>query len=418
MNADQEFERGLNDEQHAIVLSGNGAYAAYEVGIMKALIHGMCPSTSRRPIRPEIYTGTSVGALNAAMVVAGADDSDVAAVENLERLWFTHVVESMRGLNGIFRLRANPFDYFRPAFYLPTPLTPLLDLGRDTVYFSQEITKRMALFLTSLQTFPSLQDIIELFDISLLIDFSPLKQLVREVIDPEKIRRSRKQLRITAANWKEGALRIFRNADLGDKEGHQAFVAALMIPGINTPELVDMEQFVDGAVLTSRPLKPAIDARDRDSNRRLVLHVVYLDPEHAQTPLPEIRSTFAMIYRLYVLAFSRSVNADIERARDINKSLQALDLLREEDPEPLTSSAMGERGSESLKLWQRLNKDTADSVQLEIHRYRSPEHLGGIRALFQVDQTRIHDLIDRGYKDAQNHDCKQSDCVLLLESES
>jgi hypothetical protein len=165
-------------------------------------------------------------------------------------------------------------------------------------------------------------------------------------------------------------------------------------------------------------LKPAIDARDRDPNRRLVLHVVYLDPEHAQTPLPEIRSTFAMIYRLYVLAFSRSVNADIERARNINRSLQALELLREEDPEPLSSSAMGERGSESLKLWQRLNKDTADSVQLEIHRYRSSEHLGGIRAMFQVDQTRIHDLIDRGYKDAQNHDCKQSDCVLLLESES
>lgn len=79
-------------------------------------------------------------------------------------------------------------------------------------------------------------------------------------------------------------------------------------------------------------MKPAIDARDRDPNRRLVLHVVYLDPEHAQTPLPEIRSTFAMIYRLYVLAFSRSVNADIEHARNINRSLQALELLREEDP--------------------------------------------------------------------------------------
>lgn len=408
----------LYEKQHAIVLSGNGAYAAYEVGVMKALIHGMCSSTHHRPIRPEIYTGTSVGALNAAMVVAGADDSDVPAVENLERPWFTHVVESMRGVNGIFRLRANPFDYFRPAFYLPTPLTPLLDLGRDTIYFSQELTRRMMLFLTAIRTFPSLEDIIELFDISLLIDFSPLKQLVREVIDPEKIRRSRKKLRITAANWKEGRPRLFTNADLGGKDSHQAVVAALMISGINTPELVDVEPFVDGAVLTDRPLKPAIDARDRTSDRRLVLHVVYLDPEHAQTPLPEIRSTFAMIYRLYVLAFSRSVNADIERARNINRSLQALELLREEDPDPLASSAMGGRGSEPLKLWKRLNKDTADSVELEIHRYRSPEHLGGIRGLFQVDQTRVHDLVDRGYQDAQNHDCKQSDCVLQLESES
>jgi predicted acylesterase/phospholipase RssA len=418
VNADQELERGLDDEQHAIILSGNGAYAAYEVGVMKALIQGTSSSTHHHPIRPEIYTGTSVGALNAAMVVAESDDGDIAAVENLERLWFTQVMESMRGLNGIFRLRANPFDYFRPAFYLPNPLTPLLDFGRDTIYFSQEIIRRTAVFLTSLQTLPSLEDIIELFDISLLMDFSPLKQLVHEAIELEKIRRSQKKLRITAANWKEGAPRTFTNADLGGKEGHQALVAALMIPGITTPELVDVEQFVDGAVLMSRPLKPAIDARDKNSDRGLVLHVVYLDPEHAQTPLPEIRSTFAMIYRMYVLAFSRSVNADIERARNINRSLQALDLLREEDPEPLASSAMGERGSEPLKLWQRLNKDTADKVQLEIHRYRSSEHLGGIRAMFQVDQARVHDLIDRGYKDAQNHDCQQSDCVLLLESES
>ena len=79
---------------------------------------------------------------------------------------------------------------------------------------------------------------------------------------------------------------------------------------------------------------------------------------------------------------------------------------------------MGQSGSEPLKLWQRLNKDTADSVELEIHRYRSSEHLGGIRVMFQLDQTRVQDLVDRGYKDAQNHDCKESDCVLLLESES
>ena len=191
-----------------------------------------------------------------------------------------------------------------------------------------------------------------------------------------------------------------------------------MIPGISTPELVDVEPFVDGATLTNRPLKPAIDARDRNSERRLVLHIVYLDPEHARTPLPEIRSTFAMVFRLYVLAFSRSVNADIERARNINRSLQALELLRDEDPEPLASSAMGERRSEPLKLWQRLNKDTTDRVELEIHRYRSSEHLGGLRDMFQVDQARVHDLIDRGYKDAQNHDCMQSDCVLPLEAES
>ena len=56
MNTDQEFGRSPEDEQHALVLSGNGTYAAYEIGIMKALIHGMCSSTHHRPIGEE-YAG-------------------------------------------------------------------------------------------------------------------------------------------------------------------------------------------------------------------------------------------------------------------------------------------------------------------------------------------------------------------------
>ena len=172
MRANQESGYGPDDKQHAIVLSGNGAYAVYEGGIMKALVHGMCPVTSCRPIRPEIYTGTSVGALNAAMVVSGADESDVAAIENIERLWFTQVVESMRGVNDIFRLRANP-------------LTRLIDFGRDTVYFSLELTKRMALFRTSLRTFPSLQDIEVVLNVLCIADM--LLQRIAAVLKPLKL---------------------------------------------------------------------------------------------------------------------------------------------------------------------------------------------------------------------------------------
>ena len=40
--------------QHAIVLAGNGANAAYEVGVMKALLREACAHNNKRPLDPEI----------------------------------------------------------------------------------------------------------------------------------------------------------------------------------------------------------------------------------------------------------------------------------------------------------------------------------------------------------------------------
>ena len=45
----------------AVVLSGGGAYGAYEVGVMKALLGGEMKGAGYRPLDPEVFTGTSVG---------------------------------------------------------------------------------------------------------------------------------------------------------------------------------------------------------------------------------------------------------------------------------------------------------------------------------------------------------------------
>jgi hypothetical protein len=38
--------------QHAVVFSGNGYNAAYEVGVLKALLQGVSPSTHKEKIEP------------------------------------------------------------------------------------------------------------------------------------------------------------------------------------------------------------------------------------------------------------------------------------------------------------------------------------------------------------------------------
>ena len=61
---------GSSVEKTAMVLSGGGAYAAYGVGVMRALFAGESPATGHTPLDPGIYAGASAGAFNAAYMVS------------------------------------------------------------------------------------------------------------------------------------------------------------------------------------------------------------------------------------------------------------------------------------------------------------------------------------------------------------
>ena len=85
-------------EKMAMVLSGGGAYGAYEVGVMKALLGGEMKGAGYRPIEPSVYTGTSVGSFNAAVMVSQPDVAGIRAVERLEEIWLDEVAEGPGGL--------------------------------------------------------------------------------------------------------------------------------------------------------------------------------------------------------------------------------------------------------------------------------------------------------------------------------
>jgi hypothetical protein len=70
--------------RQAMVLSGGGANGAYEVGVLKALLTGQSPATEFQPLDPDIFTGTSVGAFNAALLVSLWETHGQASISNLE----------------------------------------------------------------------------------------------------------------------------------------------------------------------------------------------------------------------------------------------------------------------------------------------------------------------------------------------
>src|SRR6185369_8977564 len=138
-----------NDERMAVVLSGGGAYGAYEVGVMKALLGGEMKGAGYRPLDPEVFTGTSVGSFNASMMVSQPRVSGAVAVDHLEQIWLNQIAEGPgRCGNGVFRIRANPLRYVDPDC-VASPFQSLTKMDEDASFLSRSfLVRSLNFFIT------------------------------------------------------------------------------------------------------------------------------------------------------------------------------------------------------------------------------------------------------------------------------
>src|SRR6185369_6275707 len=97
--------------KHAVILSGGGAYGAFEVGVLKSNLTDQIGGGRYPKITPSIYTGTSVGAVNAAVMVSqdGLGVPPAEAVKFLEDAWLNLIANSPETCgNGAYRIRIDP----------------------------------------------------------------------------------------------------------------------------------------------------------------------------------------------------------------------------------------------------------------------------------------------------------------------
>jgi len=152
----------------AVMLSGGGAKGAYEVGALKAL--------RKHKVEPEIYCGTSVGSFNCAMAVSGR------MLEEMEDVWvsLTH--------SRVFKLR---FDFKQLLTFDPRP--PLR--------FALESAKILGGILNdSIRTGMSWWQLIDLD--SILVDTSPLADLIRKNVVLDALQRNDKEICIALTRLK------------------------------------------------------------------------------------------------------------------------------------------------------------------------------------------------------------------------
>jgi predicted acylesterase/phospholipase RssA len=367
---------------------------------MKALFRGQSSATGYTPLDPGVFTGASAGAINAAFMVSQPGIDNGAVVAALERLWVDQIGGTRGRGNGVYRIRGNPLGYLRQERFPPDPFEALREVTADALFFAREGFRRGVEFLTSSGDLGGRA--LRLFDLGQLVSDVPIRREMPTLMSYDGIRRSDKVLRVVATNWTTGELREFGNSDMTDEEGSVILSGASAIPGLFEPHAVGGELYVDGSLVMTTPLKPAITAGAD------VLHVVYLDPDVKQIPLRRLQNTFDVLDRVRVIDWAVRLHEDLATTRWINDGLEVFDRLK----------AGVSPSNDELDLFVRVAAQIATRLRqgvqyrkLTVHLYRPQDDLGGDLGVMNFDRDQIIALIERGFRDAANHDCVASKCL-------
>ncbi|MBI2187380.1 MAG: patatin-like phospholipase family protein [Acidobacteria bacterium] len=402
MTGGRANETGGAARKHAFILAGGGAYAAYQIGVVRALLDGVSPASNYWPLEPQIVVGASAGAFNAALLVSAANRGFRAAVDHLERTWLRDLADSVETCgNGVFRLRLNAAR-FAELGCIADPARLLVEFLQDTVHVTEDLARRGVALLAARGTLE--QRLVELVDVETFISVEPFRGVIRRDIDPAAIRRSALTLRVAAINWKTGAVRIFGNADFTNDTSAAIIQAAIAIPGLFPSVDIDGAPYADASFVLNTPLKQAIDTGAD------VLHVMYFNPDVGTLPLPRVRNTVSTLNRAVLISLGAMMNRDIEIASRVNL---ALDVMRRQTGPALPADARAvvhEAGSRAAAAAR--GAPAAPHRPIEIHRYHTRESMGATFRWLSFGLDHLERLVAQGFEDTRRHDCVASGCII------
>ncbi len=278
------------DVYTAIVLQGGGALGAYECGVMKGLFE------SRPGFRPDVITGISIGAVNAA-ILAGAKDP----IGDLEKVW--HEFGELPHLT----------DFFEPAYQLiPRDIEQfLLRFGNQGMYRLRPeyvVNPFLAPFITNSYC-----------------DTSPLRNTLKEVVDLNRLN-SYCQVVVSAVNVKSGQLEKFGNAesmrDGGKYDNEQGLSIDHILASASLPpafpmtwledrtRVKDGNFYWDGGIHSNTPLSEAINCLERceKRSRDVKREIIFVELFPMEGKLPE--NIWEVYSRFFNMIFASKLKLD------------------------------------------------------------------------------------------------------------
>ena len=237
-----------------LALQGGGSHGAFTWGVLDRLL--------QEPwLRIEAISGTSAGAMNAAVLAGG---------------WIAGGAEGARAALHAYWQRVSRAAAFSPL--QRSPLDRLLGrwaLDTSPAYVAMDLMTR----------------VLSPYDLNPL-GINPLRSILDESVDFERIARSPIKLFVTATNVHTGRGRIFRNAEITA----DVLLASACLPTMFQAVEIDGEPYWDGGYAGNPTITPLI--RESDATDTIL---VQINPrERADTP----RSASEILNRLNEISFN------------------------------------------------------------------------------------------------------------------
>lgn len=280
--------------QIVVVLQGGGALGAYQAGVYSAL--------HEAGVEPDWLIGTSIGAINAALIVGNEPDNRIAA---LEEFWQRMAQKSLWQAWAAWPRLTQYVAYGAtltaglPNFFVPNPLAflgPHVRLGADNAgYYST----------------------------------APLEKTLLDLVDFSRMAANKPRLTVGAAHVTSSQMRYFdsRDTEIGVKH----IMASGALPPAFPAVRIDGELYWDGGILSNTPTEVVFD--DNPRRNSLVFAVHMWNPTG-----PEPETMWEVLHRQKDIQYSSRVASHIRRQADIHRLRRIIRELSEFVPDNVRST--------------------------------------------------------------------------------
>ena len=278
-----------------LILTGGGARAAYQVGVLKG-IAGILPRTVYNPF--PVICGTSAGAINA-LTLAGRAGPLRLRTRKLEAIWANLRADQVYRTDAIGVLKNSikvAMSLFHSGYAVGDPVSLL-----DNTPLKEMLTR-----------------LIRFDHIQAAIDAGDLKAVALMAMSYE----SGKSISFFQAEENVATWRRARRHGVRAKLGVEHLMASAAIPSLFPAVKIDGRFYGDGALRQHKPISPALHL---GADRLLIIGVgnpavIELpDPNEVHSP-----SVAKIVGHMLNSAFLDSMESDLETMRTINQLVAAI----------------------------------------------------------------------------------------------
>ncbi|MDE1762863.1 MAG: patatin-like phospholipase family protein [Thaumarchaeota archaeon] len=339
-----------------LIFQGGGSLGAYECGVYKAL--------ERHGIEFDIIGGTSIGAVNASVIVGSKSDEPAKA---LEEFW----LDLSEGVTP-----PGLSDEIRPYFASMYSAA----FGNPKIFFPKWFVPSADYFMPYFWQY--------------LYDITPLKNTLNQYVDFQKIHDSQKpRLIVTSTDIQNSRPSVFDSKYDKIEADHVLASAGYPFYGISWTQK-NGKYLWDGTLLSNTPLREVINASPKHDKK---VYTVDLFPKD-QHEIPN--NILEVWHRARDIMFTDKSEHNVRMSKTITRYLK---LIREMH-EILTSSSLDEKARSRLghleKEYNMLASDRGGIIN-QIVRVQRHEHTHYLFEDADFSLATIRELIDRGEMDAK-----------------